>query len=170
MSERQTRSCALRVPSPVSVQQRSLVAPVPPSSPALVYERSHRRKLSRPPKKVESTPVSLRRHYSDASKPRPLLRGAVHGLMSVGLIVALLCLRWRMPQLSLALLLKLCTYACSATFHLFPFPNMKHETRKWRAPHRSLHVMRRPQSHLPLASRCPQAASSLISAQCLSPL
>jgi len=36
-----------------------------------------------------------------------------------------------MPQLSLALLLKLCTYACSATFHLFPFPNMKHETRSF---------------------------------------
>jgi len=75
-----------------------------------------------------------RRCYSDASKPRPLLRGSVHGFVSFALVLALVVLGTRMPRMSFALFLKLCTYASSATFHLFPWSisprhGMKHEMR-----------------------------------------
>lgn len=85
----------------------------------------------KPPSTALVRPEPKRRSYSDATKPRPLLRGTVHGCVSLSIAIALVALlrAEMMPKLSLALLLKLATYASSATFHLFPFPNMKHETR-----------------------------------------
>lgn len=62
----------------------------------------------------------LLRSYADKTKPRPLLRGVVHGVVSVALAYGILWMRTRSLLLTVAFLCKLCTYACSATFHLYP--------------------------------------------------
>jgi len=60
------------------------------------------------------------RSYADQTKPRPLFRGVVHGGGSIALACGIVWMHTRSPVLALAFLCKLCTYACSATFHLYP--------------------------------------------------
>ena len=70
-------------------------------------------------------PQCRRLVYADG-KPRPLLRGALHGCLSVALLGGVpYAIALGHPELAIGLLGKLITYAASATFHLYPFATVR---------------------------------------------
>jgi hypothetical protein len=62
------------------------------------------------------------RLYADG-KPRPLLRGVIHGILALALLpgIGILVAATRDIAMALGLAGKFATYAASATFHLYPF-------------------------------------------------
>lgn len=112
-----------RARSPSDVRSLSMLN-IDGHSTRLVRKRAaqHRRSVSGPP----TVPLTLRRitastgaairgrlpkRYTDHTKPKPLFRGLVHGLLSLGLFFAIIGLGAHQPILSIALFCKLCTYA-----------------------------------------------------------
>ena len=69
------------------------------------------------------------RQYADG-KPRPLLRGVLHGILSLALLSAtVVAAAMGDPGMALGFAGKFATYAASATFHLYPFATVTAVTR-----------------------------------------
>ena len=66
------------------------------------------------------------RRYADG-KPRPLCRGALHGLLSLALLGGIVFYPER--RLAIGFAGKFITYSASATFHLYPFATIEGVTR-----------------------------------------
>lgn len=68
------------------------------------------------------------REYADG-KPRPLMRGVLHGLLSLGLLGGAVFSARLFPAICAGLTGKMITYGASALFHLYPFKTVRTVTR-----------------------------------------